>query len=718
MHAPYERTSDYLRDYFTLLTLRLHQEVHLTRLLRGPAADDMFLGLFLSEPEIDAILASLLDSSIALGSTEFNLGAAIDHFAQSIHQRLAATITGLRQRSLAHMFDLDRHAVDVLLLALAPEVDNRFSRVYAYLQDDVARRWLTPGLALRLLPDLRAIEPGGRALFAADAPLLRHQLIAVESDPAHPHAPLIDRPIKLDDRIVEYLLEHDSIDAQLINVASLEIGGPDLGTVCVTPDTHDDLCRLVALLSAPDAPIVHFVGRRGSGKRTTAIAIAAKLGRPLLHVNLHDAARQPDTSFVPLLWRAQREARLQNAVLFLDRLDALPVEAVDVVSAALVPGTIMASATRLHLPETPEAPLTIEFSDVGYRARQQFWTARVASGGLVNHEDVCELATQFRLTPGQIHRAARLANQRLRLYQDANEASQREILFDSARQQLNPGLNRVARKVEARAAWSDLILPDAQMYQLRAITSQIRHTQTVLDDWGFGARHTLGNGLSVLFSGPSGTGKTMAAGVIARELELDMYAIDLSGVVSKYIGETEKNLSQIFEEADSANAILFFDEADALFGKRSEVKDAHDRYANIEISYLLQRMEQYDGVAILATNFAQNLDDAFTRRIGHIVEFPLPRSTDRERIWRGLIPELAPVSKDVDFGFLAENFELTGGNIRNAVTAGAFLAAEDGDAISMRHLVQGVARELGKLGRPLARADFGTYYAIARDGRR
>ena len=206
----------------------------------------------------------------------------------------------------------------------------------------------------------------------------------------------------------------------------------------------------------------------------------------------------------------------------------------------------------------------------------------------------------------------------------------------------------------------------------------------------------------------------MAAGILARSLGLDMYKIDLSGVVSKYIGETEKNLDRIFFEASTANTVLFFDEADALFGKRSEVRDAHDRYANIEISYLLQKMEEYDGVAILATNLSQNLDEAFTRRMQFVVEFPLPHAEDRERIWRGLIPEVAPRSDDLDFRFLGRQFELTGGNIKNCVLSAAFLAAEDGRVIGMTHMIQGVALEYCKLGRPLTRSHFGNYYPKVR----
>jgi SpoVK/Ycf46/Vps4 family AAA+-type ATPase len=210
----------------------------------------------------------------------------------------------------------------------------------------------------------------------------------------------------------------------------------------------------------------------------------------------------------------------------------------------------------------------------------------------------------------------------------------------------------------------------------------------------------------------SGTGKTMAASVMARELQLDLYKIDLSTVVSKYIGETEKNLSRIFDEADYSSAILFFDEADALFGKRSEVKDAHDRYANLEVAFLLQKIEQFSGLAVLGTNISRNIDAAFVRRMQHIVEFPFPDAEHRERIWRGMFPREAPVAEDVDFTFMARQFDLSGGNIRNVVTSAAFLAAEQSMPIAMKHLVHATGREYQKLGKLPSRTDFGDHFNV------
>jgi SpoVK/Ycf46/Vps4 family AAA+-type ATPase len=279
-------------------------------------------------------------------------------------------------------------------------------------------------------------------------------------------------------------------------------------------------------------------------------------------------------------------------------------------------------------------------------------------------------------------------------------------LFAAARIASGQPLAGLARKLEPRHTWDHLVLPADPMAQLREVCCQARNRQVVLGDWGFDRRLSLGKGLGVLFCGPPGVGKTLAAEVIANELELDLYKITLANVISKYIGETEKNLERIFTAAGNSNAILLFDEADALFGKRSEVRDSHDRYANIEIAYLLQKMEEYEGISILATNLRQNLDEAFLRRLSFVVQFPFPEEDYRQRIWKGIWPETAPLATDVNFDYLARQFKLTGGNIKNIALAAAFLAADDGGQVTMGHLLQAARREHVKMGMTLSEADF------------
>ncbi|MET0577281.1 MAG: ATP-binding protein [Ilumatobacteraceae bacterium] len=307
---------------------------------------------------------------------------------------------------------------------------------------------------------------------------------------------------------------------------------------------------------------------------------------------------------------------------------------------------------------------------------------------------------------GDIPRTHRLAPAQLRQVERAHAASGGDL--DRAVRRLASGqIDKLARRIRPTRTWADIIVAPDRIQLLRELVARYRHADEVYDGWGFSASPSRGQ--VALFSGPSGTGKTLAAEIIAGELGLDLFKLDLSAVVSKYIGETEKNLDQIFDAARAGNVVLFFDEADSLFGKRSEVKDARDRYANIEVSYLLQRLEAYDGLVTLATNFERNIDEAFLRRIHVRVEFSSPDEAERKAIWEHNLPARAPIGSDVDLAFIARQFELTGGSIRNATLQAAFIAAAGSGVIDMDCLVLGVAREYQKLGRLLKVEDFAPY---------
>lgn len=712
MSDPYADIHEYLSDYFALLALHLHREVTLTRLLRGPATDEAFLGLFLSEAELDVILAGLHGLEVPAQGRTVELEGEIEALSERMSGRLAATPYPLPPQQLAQLFDLPPETVELLLILLAPEVDSRFGRVFAYLQDDVTSRWLTPEVALRLLPGLTPDSPDGRALFTAGATAVRERLIHVAgSNPKSP-TPLINRPLKLDDRIAEFLLDHDILDPHLVGLAEVEMPDVELAALSLEESTKRSLNYLAAMWQAGDAAPAFFWGAPGSGKSTVAAALASCLKRPVVTLSGADLADRPPQLVADILAFAYREVRLRGAVLHLRRLDSLDDGRREQVAQWSRQGVIFSARSRWAVYDWTNPPLVIHFPVPAHGIRQMFW--RRASNGYVTEAVTAVLANRFQLTPGQIVRATTTANQRAWLREGQGTEPNAADLFAGARQLSNPNLGKLAVKVNSPYDWDNLVLPRVQIAQLKAIEGQVRYTHTVLYQWGFDSKLALGKGLTALFSGPSGTGKTMSAGILTRSLGLDMYKVDLSGVVSKYIGETEKNLSRIFDEASTASAILFFDEADAIFGKRSEVKDAHDRYANIEISYLLQKMEEYEGVAILATNFSQNIDDAFTRRLQHLIEFPFPSAEDRERIWRGMFPAGAPVAGDLDFAFLAGQFELTGGNIKNCVLAAAYQAAEEGTEIGMDHLIHGVVRELDKLGQPLTRTAFADYYNQAR----
>jgi hypothetical protein len=360
--------------------------------------------------------------------------------------------------------------------------------------------------------------------------------------------------------------------------------------------------------------------------------------------------------------------------------------------------------------------LLVELPPLSFGERERIWQARLEDGA-VDDAVIAALASTFRLNGGQIRDAAAAARASAR-WRAAGDGAGTVVeppdLYAACRAQSSGRLTGLAHKVATTYDWDDIVLPAEQLLQLREICVQVRHRRTVLERWGFDRHLAMGKGMNVLFAGQSGTGKTMAAEIIARDLGLELYKVDLSTMVSKYIGETEKNLDRVFTAAHEANAILFFDEADALFGKRSEVKDAHDRYANIEVGYLLQRMEAYDGVVILASNLRKNLDDAFTRRLHVAIEFRFPEEADRVRIWRKVFPPDAPLAADVDVAFLARQFKLAGGNIRNIALLAAYLAAEEGGEIAMSHVVRGVKREYQKLGKLVTEDEFGPYLAALR----
>jgi SpoVK/Ycf46/Vps4 family AAA+-type ATPase len=360
--------------------------------------------------------------------------------------------------------------------------------------------------------------------------------------------------------------------------------------------------------------------------------------------------------------------------------------------------------------------LSFELPTPDLMLRTQLWTdLSVGYDPVAPEVNWGALATKFRLTPGQMQDALIAASNYTYLRAGETSTITMEDLYKGCRAQSNQKLTALARKLSPRYSWEDITLTPNALAQLCEVCIQVKHRQTVYGVWGFGDKLSLGKGLCVLFYGPSGTGKTMAVEVIANELHLEAYKIDLSTVVSKYIGETEKNLSKIFQEAETSNAILFFDEADALFGKRSEVKDAHDRYANIEINYLLQRMEEFEGLVILATNLRKNIDDAFFRRMHFAIEFPFPSEGYRYRIWKQHFPKAAPVADDIDFNFLANRFNIAGGNIKNIVVHAAFLAAENSGVIHMEHLIRATRREYEKIGRMCTETEFAPYQTFLKE---
>ena len=622
--------------------------------------------------------------------------------------------------NLAEAFDLVEFDLDVVLLSLAPELDLRYERLFAYLQDDVTKRRPSVDLALNLLCATAADRIERRVHFGPRAPLIRHGLIEILPDPGSVQPPLLARFLKLDDRIIRQLLGQPGIDDRLAPFCTLVESSGSWWDLPIDPDVQRVLPSLLAESHSRLRPMrFYFEGARHSGKRTAAAALAGTAGRPLLLADFDRLAEAKETfdRVLPLLLR---EALLLDAFLYLTGLPALRPDERAVPERALLtaladyPGTVILAGAE---PWVPTANAALAVTSVPFRIpdfpeRCACWISSLGRHGFaLGDADLGELAARFRLTQGQIGEAVELALQtgRWRTARGATDADDGggseaarlalDDLYAAARAQCGHDLAKLARKIPVRASFADIVLPEDHLAQLREMCEQAQYRRTVYDEWGFERKLSGGKGLNVLFTGSPGTGKTMAAEVIARALGLDLYRIDLSQIVSKYIGETEKNLDRIFRAAENSNAILFFDEADALFGKRSEVRDSHDRYANIEIAYLLQKMEDYAGISILATNLRQNLDEAFVRRLQGIIEFPFPDEEHRRGIWERSFPPETPVGDDVAFDVLAREVPLPGGCIRNMAVAAAFYAAAETNPVGMTHLARAARREFQKLGR-------------------
>lgn len=702
-----------LLQSFTRLDQLLDRAVALARAIYGPEAEhDPFRGLHLGEGQVRAELA------LPSGVPRFGPGAVAAEALLADSLDPTSPLFRLKAAFGLSLFDLD-----LLLIALAPELDLRYERVYAFLQDDVTRRRPTVDLALNLLCVTASEKIARRAHFSSHAPLVRLGVIQLVPDANPLQPPLLAHYLKLDERIVRFLIDEPGSDRRLEAFCRFVKPTVTLDSLVLPEPVKRGLRTLVDAARQTGEPLTfNFHGPRGGGKERTAEALAGELGKGLMRVKL-GLALAAKLDFHQAVRLACREALLQDAVLYLEAGEVWRAEDGETSFAVLLdalaeyaPGLAIVVSEHPGMLDRGHSvvPIPVPFTPADAAQRRIYWAAGVAQAGMaVPDHDLDALSQRFRLTPAQIAEAVVQAGAQAR-WRRAVDGTGEGLdgvsgadLFAAARAQSSQGLAALARKIESKHTWADIMLPDDALVQLRELCQRVAHRHRVFDDWGFARKLALGTGVNALFAGPSGTGKTMAAEIISAELGLDLYRIDLSQVVSKYIGETEKNLSRVFAAAENANAILFFDEADALFGKRSEVHDAHDRYANIEIAYLLQKMEEYDGLAILATNLSQNLDDAFARRLAFTIHFPFPDEVMRRRIWASVWPAEAPLSEDLHLDLLAGRFRLSGGNIRNVALAASFLAAADGGQVSLAHVLQATQREYQKLGRVASDAEFG-----------
>ena len=723
-----------LRDRVALLVDR--------RSATDPTAADPLRGLYLSDEAVQHLLRPAPGPDDLDGSTGWDGadagGTGSDGWDPGGADTAAPDGTDLsgpsgpgpggdRLHRLAARLGLSPLDARILLTALAPDLDRGFEPLYGYLNDDVSRRRATVGLALDLC-GLPAHHPEGRARFHPSAPLAALGLVVVEEA----ERPFLSRSLRVPDRLTAHLLGDDTPDSAL-GAQVRPLAEP---AAARRPDPLVE--RLAERLAAGPATVYLREQRDGDGLACAAAALGAA-GRPALHFTPAGSGTAPASAPAPgehghgdgaaaydPLPELLREARLRGRALVVDPLPDRP--------AALVRALTVPDVTVLLVGARPYDPQWCDLDPLVLDAPRQrsgdlaAWSAALgtparlpaAREGDADRDanpggerpdgrsagpgfDLAPVVAPYRLGGDRIRRVAAVARD-LAAFDGAPLSAAHLRL--AARQQSASGLEQHARRIRPAVGWDDLVLPEAPLSGLRELALRARHRDRVLGDWRLSAGGGRGRGVTALFAGDSGTGKTLSAEVVAAELGLDLYVVQLSSIVDKYVGETEKNLERIFAEADRADAVLLFDEADSVFGKRSEVKDAHDRYANLESAYLLQRLESFDGIALLTTNLRANIDDAFTRRLDLVVDFPFPDAAQRLALWRHSLAHV-PCADGTDPGPCARDFELSGGSIRSAVVTAAYAAAGRGAPVGTADLLAGARREYRKAGRLVLGDDSG-----------
>lgn len=698
-----------------ILLLRLRRQVLWLRHRWREAPGERYQALAVSDREADMVAAEGHRWDERAAFFRENSDAAF--LTGLLHEGAVRESEPSPMASLQSLFNLSAFEKDILLLSAAVEMVPGLERLYAYVQDDAGLMLPTPAMAMSLLFDTWDEAVMARDVFHPAAPLFRHDLMEWA---AQGRGGILTRPFRINERVLGYLTGSREPDCRIAEVVSpvypARIPAGDIWPreCALLEDWIKDSLKLGRCLPL----LVNLVGREDVALKGVAAEVCSRVAIPLLYARFRDfhGLAIPPARAVQLFFR---EALLRNSAVYMDIRGDEAGETQEMARFFIQQAKEYAPLTfiftgkpwppamnALPLPDLSRTEFRLPLLDHARRLR--LWERGLRSMATDGDSSVPavakDLANRFQFDAdgitAVIERAAQAAGLDDRLALLSVENACRDVS--------SPGLEGLAVKASSSFAWEDIVLPADAVGQLREIADQFRLRHKVYGEWGFGRKLDRGRGICVLFSGPSGTGKTMAAEILANDLGLSLYRIDLSGVVNKYIGETEKNLRRVFDEGERCQALLFFDEADALFGKRSEVRDSHDRYANIEVNYLLQRMEAYTGASILATNMRSAIDSAFMRRLRYIVEFPMPDASLREVIWRKSFPPEAAVD-GIDFRFLAKQFTISGGNIRGAALNAAFLAAADDRSIGMGHVVRAVKREYAKLGRLCVEAEFGKY---------
>lgn len=723
---PYRDAWEHLFDEFALLDLRIQYLLAATG--AGKDTANNFKGLMLTAEEIQPLLHKSLSYNTRLPQEAKALLREITGKSESIKARLALSREQgifLPLEHLVRVFNLSDFEKHAVLVSLAFELDRKYEKIYAYLQDDINCKYPTVDMVINLLCYSTADKMAARFYFSEKSKLNRF-FFRKEED-AVPRGSSLARALILEERLVNFIVNPDFQEDNIFSYIKMFYPDEELEPLIVGQGIQTQIRTFLDNYFGEDSTvkknvIFYLHGPAGAGKKLQARHFGYYYNQPLMFVDLKSMAAM-EQHFTGVIEQICREAVIRQAVLCVQHFDVLT--AADETSRKnlqkLVDGISLLNGVVFLLSETAWKPqdlfkdyyyIDIELSWPTDTERVDLWELWSAAYRFNGKIDWASLAGKFRFTPGQIKDTLATAAEIAGWLHPEGAGAGPEEIYRACYTQIKNKMSSKATRINPQYVWDDLILPPKQKEQLKIACNQMKYRYIVYGKWGFGRKLSYGKGLSMLFSGPPGTGKTISAQVVARELYLELYKIDLSQIVSKYIGETEKNLNEIFREAGTSNAILFFDETDALFGKRSEVKDSHDRYANIETAFLLQKVEEYEGITVLATNFLQNIDEAFLRRISFIIEFPFPDPEYRTKLWQSMFPPETPLDEDIDFDFLGKKFELAGGNIKNIAVAAAFLAAEHAEPVKMKHIIKSAQYEMQKMGKILLRQDLGEYASL------
>lgn len=726
MEQFYKDSHEHIHDELLLVDLMINALVIKYKALKH--SNNIMPGLYITGEEVEALLKKdpgydkWVDVTGEVNEEYEKLVEMIRNLNEQIKIKLAASQKQgifLKLEELSRIYNLSSLEVQILLLCLAPEFDNKYGTLFAYLQNDVTKKASGVEIILDLLCGTFRKKNWARRFFTAQSSLFVNNLIEFIPTPAEPARPLIARQLKANDRIVNYLLDDDRVDDELFQMVNFHLEGPDLENLALPGDIVSRFRDFINYYDHGGSRnfILALFGAYGTRKTDVAAAICREMGVPLLVADIQ-AIYQSDIYFERAIDLLLRESHIRSGALFLKNSEFLFQEDFSeshfrryfinqLDRRSLLSFISSRELLPLYGEFSHQEMIAIELPLPDYKARKELWLSHLKPYNIHENVDVKEIAGKYSLSADQISDIVSTISVYSLWRSPDNpiitKADIEEATHIHSAQRLGP----LAQRIRPKHRWNDIILKDEIKSRLHELVKMFRYKHIVYNEWEFDKKLSLGKGISALFFGEPGTGKTLAAEIIAAELGMDLYKIDISSIISKYIGETEKNLSCIFNEAENAHAILFFDEADAIFGKRTEVKDSHDRYSNIEVSYLLQRIGEYNGVVIMATNYLQNIDEAFERRLHFSINFPMPDEKSRLQIWQQIFPTAAPLA-GIDFPLLASKLEISGGHIKNIALQAAFYAAgrERSSAggvmepkITMELVIKASKEEYKKMGR-------------------